>query len=109
MKDTADPRLAFQRFVLRSGRSQVDDKLTWDYVNTRSYLRRMSRGLGEFPPLIITVAITGAVQGAEVNENLPETPEAQAHSTHEAWNAGASIVHVHARRPDNLASMSHET
>ncbi|MEM3004015.1 MAG: 3-keto-5-aminohexanoate cleavage protein, partial [Candidatus Bathyarchaeia archaeon] len=49
------------------------------------------------PPLIITCAITGGWQGKEANPNLPETPEEQAKSTFEAYEAGASIVHVHAR------------
>ncbi|MEM3017749.1 MAG: 3-keto-5-aminohexanoate cleavage protein, partial [Candidatus Bathyarchaeia archaeon] len=51
------------------------------------------------PPLIITCAITGGWQGKEANPNLPETPEEQAKSTFEAYEAGASIVHVHARDP----------
>lgn len=57
----------------------------------------------------MTVAITGGVQGKEANPALPETPEEQARSTFDAWNAGASIVHVHARRPENPAMMSHAT
>lgn len=83
--------------------------VTWDYADPREYVRRVARGLQGFPPLIITVAITGAVQGKEANPNLPETPEEQAQATYEAWNAGASIVHVHARRPENMSMMSHET
>ncbi|MEM3017659.1 MAG: 3-keto-5-aminohexanoate cleavage protein, partial [Candidatus Bathyarchaeia archaeon] len=46
-----------------------------------------------------TCAITGGWQGKEANPNLPETPEEQAKSTFEAYEAGASIVHVHARDP----------
>lgn len=47
--------------------------------------------------LIITVAPTGAFQGKEANPNLPLQPEEIAQSTFEAWNEGASIVHIHAR------------
>ena len=47
--------------------------------------------------LIITVATTGAFQGKEANPNLPLQPEEIAQSTFEAWNEGASIVHIHAR------------
>jgi 3-keto-5-aminohexanoate cleavage enzyme len=54
----------------------------------------------EMPPLIITVALTGGVQGKEVNPNLPETPEEQAQQAYEAYKAGASIVHIHARDPE---------
>jgi 3-keto-5-aminohexanoate cleavage enzyme len=82
---------------------------TWAYANSRAYLERARYGPESLPPLIITVAITGGVQGKEVNPALPETPEEQAEATHGAWNAGASIVHVHARRSDNPSRMSHET
>jgi 3-keto-5-aminohexanoate cleavage enzyme len=40
------------------------------------------------------------VQGKEAHENLPETPEEQAEQTYEAYKAGASAVHVHARNPE---------
>jgi len=60
-------------------------------------MQKVREGL---PPLIISVAITGGVQGKEMNENLPETPEEQAEQTKEAYEAGASIVHVHARNPE---------
>ncbi|MBS7623281.1 3-keto-5-aminohexanoate cleavage protein [Candidatus Bathyarchaeota archaeon] len=72
-------------------------KLTWNYTNPREYLRLYEKF--EMPPLIITCAITGGWQGKEANPNLPETPEEQAKSTFEAYEAGASIVHVHARDP----------
>jgi 3-keto-5-aminohexanoate cleavage enzyme len=83
--------------------------LIWDYLSPHQYMKRFGRGLQTLPPLVITVAITGAVQGKEANPNLPETAEEQAQSTYEAWNAGASLVHVHARRPDALHMMSHDT
>ena len=49
--------------------------------------------------LIITVAPTGGFHGKEVNPNLPITPDEIAKATYEAWNAGAAIVHIHAREP----------
>jgi 3-keto-5-aminohexanoate cleavage enzyme len=70
---------------------------TWDYRDPRSYLVRARRT--DWPPLIISVAITGGVQGKEVCPGLPETPEEQAEATYEAYLAGASIVHIHARDP----------
>ncbi len=85
------------------------DAHTWSYTDPREYLRHSRLGAESLPPLIVTVAITGGVQGKEVNQALPETPEEQAESTYEAWNAGASIVHVHARRPESLGTMSHST
>jgi 3-keto-5-aminohexanoate cleavage enzyme len=49
--------------------------------------------------LIITCAITGGMHGKTANPNLPEQPEEQIRETIDAWNAGASIVHIHARNP----------
>src|ERR1700722_12800071 len=72
---------------------------TWDYRDQREYLRRSMRT--EWPPLIITVAITGGVQGKEASPYLPETPEEQAQQTQECYEAGASIVHIHARDAAN--------
>jgi 3-keto-5-aminohexanoate cleavage enzyme len=68
---------------------------TWDYRDTYEYVRRVE--MAEMPPLIITVAITGGGAGKERNPNIPETPEEQVTSTYEAYNAGASSVHIHAR------------
>ena len=48
-------------------------------------------------PCIITVAITGAVPRTADNPAVPVTPEKQIESTHEAFEAGASLVHVHVR------------
>ncbi len=73
------------------------DDYMWDYRNPYEWMSRTRKGL---PPLIISVAITGGVEGKEANENLPETPEEQAEQTYEAYKAGASIVHVHARNPE---------
>jgi 3-keto-5-aminohexanoate cleavage enzyme len=69
----------------------------WDYRDIRKYLGRAAKA--EWPPLIITVAITGGVQGKETSSALPEIPEEQAGATYAAYQAGASIVHVHARDP----------
>ena len=81
----------------------------WAYADPRQYLERARYGAESLPPLIVTVAITGGVQGKEVNPALPEIPEEQAQSTFDAWNAGASVVHVHARRAEDPSRMSHET
>jgi 3-keto-5-aminohexanoate cleavage enzyme len=56
---------------------------------------RMERRTTE--KLIITVAPTGAFQGKEANPNLPTQPEEIAQAVYEAWNQGASIVHIHGR------------
>jgi len=51
-------------------------------------------------PVIITVAITGAVPKKKDNPAVPVTPAEQVESTQQAFEAGASLVHVHVRNPD---------
>src|SRR5258705_10751230 len=51
-------------------------------------------------PVIITVAITGALPRKKDNPAVPVTPAEQVESTHEAFEAGASLVHVHVRNAD---------
>lgn len=48
-------------------------------------------------PCIISVAITGSLPQKEHNRAVPITPEEQIESTHEAYDAGAALVHVHVR------------
>ena len=48
-------------------------------------------------PCIITVAITGSVPKKSDNPAVPVTVTQQIESTHEAFEAGATIVHVHVR------------
>jgi uncharacterized protein (DUF849 family) len=50
-------------------------------------------------PTIITVAITGAVARKKDTPAVPVTPSEQIESTHEAYEAGASLVHIHVRDP----------
>ncbi len=51
--------------------------------------------------LIITAAITGAATVPSLTPYLPLTPKEIADSAIEAAKAGAAIVHVHARRPED--------
>ena len=51
-------------------------------------------------PVIISVAITGAVPRKKDSPAIPVTPAEQVESTHEAFEAGASLVHIHVRNPD---------
>jgi 3-keto-5-aminohexanoate cleavage enzyme len=55
---------------------------------------------GATDPVIITCALTGGVHGKEANPNLPEQPDEIVAQGIEAWQAGASVLHVHARLPD---------
>ena len=55
-------------------------------------------------PVVIAVAITGSVPRKKDNPAVPTTPAEQIESTHEAFEAGASLVHIHVRNPDESAS-----
>ena len=48
-------------------------------------------------PAIISVAITGAVTRKENNPAVPVEPNEQVESTHQAFEAGAALVHIHVR------------
>ena len=49
--------------------------------------------------LIITAAITGG-SSPQNNPYLPKSPKVQIQAAVDAWNAGASIIHIHGRNPE---------
>lgn len=49
--------------------------------------------------VIITAAVTGAVHVPSMTPYLPITPEQIINDAVKAWEAGASVVHIHARNP----------
>jgi uncharacterized protein (DUF849 family) len=51
--------------------------------------------------VIVTCAITGAIHTPSMSPYLPVTPDEIAHSAIEAAQAGAAIVHLHARDPND--------
>lgn len=59
-------------------------------------------------PVIVTVAITGALPRKKDTPAVPVTPAEQIESTHEAFEAGASLVHVHVRNRDESPSSDPE-
>ena len=59
-------------------------------------------------PCIICVAITGSVPRKEDNPAVPITVEEQVESTHEAFEAGASICHAHVRNDDQSTTSDPE-
>src|SRR5215510_10032751 len=70
------------------------------YGDSLEYMDRVRRSA--LAPLVITCAVNGGVQGKELNDALPETPDEIARSCKEAYDAGASVVHIHGRDPANL-------
>ena len=59
-------------------------------------------------PCIICVAITGSVPNKAANPAVPISVEEQIESTHEAFEAGASICHAHVRNDDETPSSDPE-
>lgn len=55
-------------------------------------------------PCIITVAITGSLPTKANNPAVPISVTEQIESTHEAFEAGASLVHCHVRNDDETPS-----
>ena len=55
-------------------------------------------------PAIISVAITGSVPRKKDCPGLPVTVSEQIESTHAAYEAGAALVHIHVRKPDESPS-----
>jgi 3-keto-5-aminohexanoate cleavage enzyme len=72
------------------------------YTDSYSWMEKVS----DQDPLIITCAVNGGIQGREAHPLLPEKPEDIAAQAKEAYDAGASVVHIHARDPENWADCS---
>ena len=49
--------------------------------------------------VIITCAVTGGIHTPTMSPHLPITPDEIADDSIGAWEAGASIIHLHARDP----------
>jgi uncharacterized protein (DUF849 family) len=59
-------------------------------------------------PVIITVAITGALPRKADSPAVPVRPAEQVESIHAAYEAGATIAHIHVRNPDESPSSDPE-
>src|SRR3546814_14074516 len=57
---------------------------------------------------MITVAITGSVPRKKDTPAVPVTPAEQVESTHAAYEAGATVVHIHVRDAEENASSDPE-
>ena len=55
-------------------------------------------------PCMITCALSGVVADRAQCPAIPYTPEEYAQEARRAWEAGAAVVHVHARTPRGLPS-----
>lgn len=59
-------------------------------------------------PVVIAVAITGSVPRKKDNPAVPILPAEQVESTRQAYEAGASLVHIHVRNDDETPSSDPE-
>ena len=59
-------------------------------------------------PCVITVAITGSLPRKENNPAVPITVSEQVESTHAAFEAGATVVHLHVRNDDQTTTSAPE-
>ncbi|WP_049970913.1 BKACE family enzyme [Haladaptatus cibarius] len=57
-------------------------------------------------PLIVTAAVTGGVHGKEANPNVPETPEEIGRAAAAVEEAGAAVIHLHARKSNGERTFS---
>ena len=58
--------------------------------------------------VIVTVAPTGGMANKDQNPHLPTQPQEIADDAYRCYNAGASVVAIHARRPDSEATCNPE-
>lgn len=56
------------------------------------------------PKVVLTIAPTGGMATKQQNPQLPTQPDEIARDVYDCYNAGASVVAVHARRPDDGAT-----
>jgi 3-oxoadipate:acetyl-CoA acetyltransferase len=64
--------------------------------------------MSEPTPCIITVAITGSLPRKKDNPAVPITVAEQVESTHEAFEAGAALAHLHVRNDDETPTSDPE-
>ncbi len=88
------------------GSKSSQQSATFNYTNSHEFMERVRTGM---PPLIICVACNGGIQGKEANEFIPETGDEIAESVQAAYEAGASMVHIHARDPKDLTQAARES
>lgn len=58
--------------------------------------------------VIITAAVTGSIPTRKNNPNIPYTPEEVAEEAFKSYEAGAAVVHLHARNPKTGRPISGE-
>ena len=91
--------------MLEKELSKSSQPAWFKYTDSYDFMERVRTGM---PPLIICVACNGGIQGKEANEFIPETADEIAESVQGAYEAGAAMVHIHARNPKQLTEGARE-
>ena len=81
----------------------MESSLAGQKMKTEDSAASRNAGAGTAPKrrsVIITCAPTGAIHTPSMSPYLPVTPAQIATASIEAWEAGASIIHLHARDPE---------
>jgi 3-keto-5-aminohexanoate cleavage enzyme len=89
----------------KDGSKSTHQPASFNYTNSHDFMERVRTGM---PPLIICVACNGGIQGKEANEFIPEAADEIAESVQGAYEAGAAMVHIHARNPQQLTEGARE-
>jgi uncharacterized protein (DUF849 family) len=71
----------------------------WSFPAACGTVRSVAREKTAMAKVIISCAVTGAIHTPSMSDYLPITPEEIARSSIEAAEAGAAIIHLHARNP----------
>ena len=59
-------------------------------------------------PVVICAAVTGSITDRSVTPHVPMTTDEIVTSSVEAWEAGAAMIHLHARDEDGRPSFARE-
>jgi 3-keto-5-aminohexanoate cleavage enzyme len=70
--------------------------------------RSLSHAGERYDPIVIANAITGSVPRKKDNPAVPILPSEQVESTREAYEVGATLVHIHVRNDDETSSSDPE-
>src|SRR6202047_721526 len=101
--------VSLERGVLvseKEGSASMQQSAWFNYTDSHEFMERVRVGM---PPLIICVACNGGIQGKEASEVIPEAADEIAESVHAAYEAGAVMVHIHARDPKDLTQAARAT
>src|SRR3712207_3784517 len=102
------PRKAHARPQLDSAGTTCLKQMHYWRLPKRPRQQLRKREVSSMRPVVIAVAITGSVPRKKDNPAVPVTPSEQIESTHQAFEAGATLVHIHVRNPDESPSSDPE-